>query len=199
MEIAIIILLLVISYTLGSIPFGVVVCKLIKGIDVRDYGSGNIGTTNVMRVAGLTPSILVLAGDMVKGIVPVLLARVLVGGLWGPALCGLAAVLGHNWPVTLKFAGGKGVATTLGVLLGILPIIGLVLFVIWALVLLVTRYVSLASIVSAVLLPIFVFWVSGVSPYLLFGLIASIASIYKHRGNIVRLLAGKEYKIGQRA
>lgn len=198
MTILILLTLSVVSYLLGSIPFGMVISKWIRGIDIRSYGSGNIGATNVFRTLGAKPAIIVLIGDATKGMLAVLLGKLLIGGIWGPVLCGIFAILGHNWPVTLKFSGGKGVATTLGVLLGMLPLVALILFFVWTTTLVITRYVSLASIVSAVILPVLVLLLSGVSPYLLFGIIASIASLYKHRGNIQRLLKGEEYKIGQR-
>lgn len=198
MNLLMLLTLSIVSYLLGSIPFGMVISKLLRGIDIRSYGSGNIGATNVFRTLGAKPAVIVLIGDAAKGMLAVWLGKLLIGGVWGPVLCGIFAILGHNWPVTLKFSGGKGVATTLGVLLGMLPLIALILFFVWTTILAFTRYVSLASIVCAVALPVLVLVFSGVSPYLLFCVVASITSLYKHRGNIQRLLRGEEYKIGER-
>jgi glycerol-3-phosphate acyltransferase PlsY len=186
------------SYLLGSIPFGIIISKYIKGIDIRGHGSGNIGATNVFRILGARPASMVLIGDVAKGMIAVLLGKVFGDSIWIFVLCGIFALLGHIWPITLKFSGGKGVATTLGVLLIMLPGIALIMLFIWVIILAVSKYVSLASIASAVVLPFIVLIFFGLSPYLLFCLFATALCLYKHKSNIQRLLRGEEYKIGQR-
>lgn len=200
------VLVIVISYLIGSIPFGFIVGKVGYGVDIRDKGSGNIGFTNIFRILGVFPGIVVLAGDVSKGVLAVLLARLffphpltsLVDGVV-VVLASMAVILGHNWSIYLKFSGGRGIATGLGVLLVLVnPYIVLILFSVWLLVLLVFRYVSLASISIAVLFPFLTLvFHSSNYPYILFSIVASLVVIFKHGSNIKRLLKGAEPKTGQ--
>lgn len=185
--------LLLASYLIGAIPTGVVLTRLAGGEDVRKAGSGNIGATNVYRVAGRTLGILTLVGDCLKGVIP-LLAAIFLFHLSQPqiALVGLTAFLGHCYPVYLGFKGGKGVATALGVLLVLSPLTVLCGLIIFSLILYRWRYISLASIMTAAAAPwlVFLFERSAV----LAGATLVIAGfiIWRHRSNIERLRAGNE-------
>jgi len=211
------------AYLLGSIPFGFLVAKA-KGIDIRSVGSGNIGATNAMRVLGKPAGIAVLLLDVLKGYVAVawltpMIFNWFAAHLNGPqfglivyfqnepaglqmrfyVIAGICAVLGHNYTCWLKFKGGKGIATTGGVYLALAPWALLVALVVFILALLVTRYVSVASMTAAVALPVTV-WV--MSPHNLFLGIVTTAlgalAIYKHKSNIQRLMAGTENRLGQK-
>ncbi len=186
------------GYLLGSIPFGLLVGRL-KGVDIRQHGSGNIGATNVVRVIGKKWGILVFALDALKGLLGVIIAMEVAGGrtassagLLGIA-AGLACVLGHNFPVWLKFKGGKGVATTAGVLVGLLPWAALVAFVTWGVVFYSTRYVSVASMVAAVVIPATVWGMERqATPLFWFSVVVAVLGLLRHRSNFKRLLAGTE-------
>jgi len=206
------IIALILSYLLGAIPFGYIVSKLWKNIDIRQYGSGNIGFTNVLRVAGKSPGIVVLLLDVGKGLLPVLLisqfteAMELGKFMTLPALCGLASIIGHNWPIYLKFRGGKGVSTTIGAFLALTWQVTLVGLVIWLVIVIITRYVSLGSILFVVSLPITTV-VLHLSPrveiedwiaILISSVIVAVMVVYKHKGNLCRLLSGTERKFGQK-
>lgn len=188
----------VISYLLGSITFSYLMGKLLKGIDIREHGSGNAGATNTLRVLGTIPGILVLLLDMGKGAAAVLIAKfVAPEAAWIHVISALAAVSGHTWPVFLKFKGGKGVATTIGAVaaLTFFPTLyaGLIAIVIIAL----TRYVSLGSLLLTLLLPVFI-WIAGdAMPYFYLSLLMAILVWYRHRSNIVKLLNGTENRIGK--
>jgi glycerol-3-phosphate acyltransferase PlsY len=192
-------ILLLLAYLIGSVPFGLLAGKL-KGVDIRKEGSGNIGTTNVFRICGKGLGFAVFVFDVLKGLVPVLLGKHFFGESEGlvPILCGVAAILGHNFPVWLKFKGGKGIATSAGVLGGLLPWALLFAFVTWLLAFAVTRYVSVASILAAVSLPITVgiqtFLLSNTRPvaYFIFALAIGLLAVWRHRANIARLRAGTE-------
>lgn len=182
------------SYLLGSIPFGLLVGKLF-GVDVRRTGSGNIGTSNVLRSLGTLPAIIVLVLDATKGAVPVLFAdRVAID----PLLAGLMAVVGHNWPVFLAFRGGRGVATTLGLLIAYTPLVALFLFVLWALVVTFTRYISLASIVACIALPITFALIGESASAVTVAIVLGLFGVYRHIPNIQRLLSGTEHRFGER-
>jgi glycerol-3-phosphate acyltransferase PlsY len=197
---------LLIGYLLGSIPFGLVLTKLAGTQDLRSIGSGNIGATNVLRTGrkGLAAATLVLDGA--KGAVAVLIA-----GLWGPdmqLMAGYGALLGHLFPVWLKFKGGKGMATTLGVLLAIDFPVGAAACLTWLLVAFVTRYSSLASLVSIAVAPLYalylpLLWAKGAesignTQIAVFAAILAVLVWVKHHSNIRRLLSGTETKIGHR-
>ncbi|MGH2399556.1 MAG: glycerol-3-phosphate 1-O-acyltransferase PlsY [bacterium] len=186
------------GYLIGSIPTGLLVIRLVRGLDIRRVGSGNIGTINVYRVAGLPTALLVLAVDIVKGALPVFLART-----WGRpetviVLAGVAAIVGHNWSIFLRFAGGKGIATSFGVLLQLSPIAALVAASVWAVVAMITRYASLASLLAVATVP-FVMWRRAEpAAHLSFGAVALVFAVYKHKDNIARLLRGQELRITDR-
>ncbi len=186
---------LAIGYLLGSLPTGLVVVRALTGTDIRNAGSGNIGTVNVYRVTGLWASAVVLAVDMLKGAAAVVLART-----WGltasvQVAAGLAAIAGHNWSLFLRFRGGKGIATSFGVLLAISPIVGLVAAAVWGIVVGVTRYASLASLLAMVSVPVAMWWRREPTAYLVFGLVTLVLAVYRHRANLARLVARTELKI----
>jgi glycerol-3-phosphate acyltransferase PlsY len=190
------------GYLIGSLSFAVIVSRTMGLADPRSYGSGNPGATNVLRSGNRAAALLTLAFDALKGFVPVLLVL-----RYGPAhgvgdgtaaLCGLAAFAGHLWPLFFRFAGGKGVATAAGVLVALNPWLGLATIVTWAIIALFFRYSSLASLVAALFAPFYqlLIWGFGV----VFPPIAamSLLLIWRHEGNIRKLLAGTESKIGQK-
>jgi glycerol-3-phosphate acyltransferase PlsY len=196
-------LTLTMAYLLGSIPFGYLLVRLFRHQDVRATGSGNIGATNVARSGGKALGMLTLLLDALKGFVAVLVAMHFAPDTaHGPsplaAATAVAAVLGHVFPVWLKFQGGKGIATALGVFLALVPWVALSALVLFVLVVGTTRLVSLGSILAAISIPIFaLLLVPRRSPALLAGLTAiSLLSIIKHRANIVRLLQGTESRFG---
>lgn len=186
------------GYLLGAVPVGYLVGRAF-GVDVREVGSGNIGTANVLRAAGKWPAVLTLAGDMLKGFVPVVLATVLLESEWLHAAVALAAVVGHCWPVFLGFKGGKAVATGAGTSIGLAPLTGLGLFVFWWAVVLVSRYTSLGAI-SVMLVSPFAFVLTGQPlPYVLYTIVGGALVLYRHRENARALLEGRERKVGQKA
>ena len=192
------ILLVLLGYLLGAVPVGYLVGQAF-GVDVRRVGSGNIGTANVLRAAGKWAAIATLFGDMLKGFVPVVLARALVGSEWLHAVVALAAVVGHCWPVFLRFKGGKAVATGAGTSIGLAPVVGLGLFAFWWAVVLLSRYTSLGAIAVMLLSP-FAFALTGQPlPYVLYTVVGGALVLYRHRENARALLAGTERKVGQKA
>ena len=191
-------LVVLLGYLLGSVPFGLLIAKS-RGIDLRKVGSGNIGTTNVLRAVGKKEALVTLLADILKGTVPVLLARALTGDENLVALTAAASVLGHDFPVFLRFKGGKGVATSIGVMLGVNPIVGVVLVAVWVLTALLFRYSSLSALTAFGLLFVFSF-VPGFHRAQKALMIFLPALIYiKHRANIQRLIQGVEPKLGQKA
>jgi glycerol-3-phosphate acyltransferase PlsY len=192
------ILLVLFGYLLGAVPVGYLVGRAF-GVDVRRVGSGNIGTANVLRAAGKWAAIVTLLGDMLKGFVPVVLARALVGSEWLHAAVALAAVAGHCWPVFLRFKGGKAVATGAGTSIGLAPVVGLGLFAFWWVVVLLSRYTSLGAIAVMIVSP-FAFALTGQPlPYVLYTVVGGALVLYRHRENARALLAGTERKVGQKA
>ena len=196
---------IVLGYLIGSIPFGVIAGRLTRGIDVRDYGSGSMGMTNVIRTIGARAGVLVLLADMAKGAAAVALAWLIFGSdmvAWGQVAGGAAAVIGHSWPVYIGFRGGRGVTTGFGALLVISWPVGLISFAIFIAVVGLSRYMSLGSMLAglAMLVAMIPFVVFDLEPfaYLVFGLIVVPLIIFRHRGNIQRLLAGAEPKIGHK-
>ncbi len=186
-----IILALLASYLIGSVPTGYLIARYVKGIDIRTYGSGNIGATNVWRALGPSWGLLSLAGDAGKGVAAVLFGR-LVGVPGVELLTAAAALVGHGWSVFLRFQGGKIIATSLGVLL-MLPSVALALAAaVWIGTFALTRYVSLASILAAAAVPA-AFYLAGLDwRYVTFGLFLAVVAVYKHRANIQRLRRGEE-------
>lgn len=188
-------LVLVMGYLLGSVPTGLLVVRGLTGQDIRAAGSGNIGTVNVYRVAGLPASVLVLAVDMLKGAAPVILAR-----MWGQpaeaqAAGGLGAIAGHNWSLFLRFTGGKGIATSFGVLLAISPTVGVIAAVVWGIVVAITRYASLGSLLGMISVPLTMWWRREPPAYLVFALITLTFAVYRHRANLTRLISGTELRV----
>ena len=206
---------IIIGYLLGSIPFGLILAKRMAGVDVREWGSGAIGATNVMRTAGKKVAILSGALDFVKGAASVFIAKLIVGNsymvvgrfsfgpLLGAVLAGLAAVAGHSWSIYLKFHGGKGVATFFGGLVALVWFVALFGGEVLALGAASTLFMSLGSLAGvvgtyAILIPLTIF--SGWSPdYLLYAFVGTTIITYQHRSNIVRLFKGIERKLGERA
>lgn len=194
------VLAVLLAYFLGSVPFGVILATLFGGTDVRKSGSGNIGATNVARVAGPLAGMLTLIFDIAKGAGAVLLAEKLSNGsAWWMMIAGIAALVGHCFPVWLKFKGGKGVATAAGVFLVLSPVACLAAVLLFLLVVIFWRYVSLGSVSAAGAMPLLVYflWAPRHAPPLALAvgaLAAAVLIIYKHHGNLRRLLEGTEPK-----
>jgi glycerol-3-phosphate acyltransferase PlsY len=191
------------AYLIGSLSFAVIVSRLMGLNDPRSYGSGNPGATNVLRSGNKKAAILTLLFDLLKGLLPVLVVKHF-GAAWGLgevslALVGLAAFLGHLWPVFFRFQGGKGVATAAGVLLGIDVALGGATLAVWLLVAYFTRYSSLAAIVAAVAAPFLQLMVWGGGPLVVSTTVMGLLLIWRHSANIGKLLAGTESKLGQKA
>ncbi len=183
------------AYLIGSIPVGIILAKM-KGADPRKVGSGNIGATNVMRAAGKKLGILTLAGDVLKGLIPVLAAVCYAQPHVLIAAAGLAAFLGHLFPLYLKFKGGKGVATALGVYLVLSPLAILINIVVFVLVLLKWRYVSLGSLTGTALVPLTLALLKAPAQYVYLSLIVGVLIFLKHKDNIRRLMDGTENRMG---
>ena len=195
------IILIIVAYILGSVPNALWIGKVFKGIDIREHGSKNTGSTNAARVLGAKLGILTLILDISKGAIPVALSLFmkadLLENITGISnldfiMIGIFAIVGHSFSIFMKFKGGKAVATTVGVFIVLVPkallLAAAVFFVIFAL----TRYVSVSSITAAISLPIFIFFLYGDIPYTVFGGIITILIIVKHKSNIQRLLNGTE-------
>ena len=196
-------LALVGGYLIGSLSFAVIVSRALGLADPRSYGSGNPGATNVLRSGHRAAAVLTLALDALKGYLPVVAVL-----LWGPrfglgegvaAFTGLAAFVGHLWPVFFRFQGGKGVATAAGVLMAINPLLGLASLATWAIIAAFFRYSSLAAIVTAVFAPFYQALIWGVEPALMAIIGMSLFLVWRHEPNIRKLLAGTESKLGQKA
>lgn len=187
--------LAVASYLLGSIPFALLVGKLWAGIDIRHGGSGNVGATNLFRLAGKGPGLVGFLLDFAKGLVPALVAA-RMGGPTAGLLIGLAAVAGHNWSVYLRGRGGKGAATSLGVLFAVAPAGALVAVALFAVVVLATRYVSLGSMTAAVSAPLTLWLLGAGRAQVLIAAALTVILVLRHRSNIARLLAGTENRTG---
>lgn len=189
---------LVLGYLLGSIPFGIILTRLSGGPDLRSIGSGNIGATNVLRTGNKKLAALTLLGDMLKGTAAVLLAAALLGGREAGLVAGLGAFLGHLFPVWLRFKGGKGVATFLGILIALKGSIALIFAALWLSIAYLTRYSSLSALIASLLTPLLLlFWVRDAKAAALMAVLAALLW-FMHRTNIARLLAGSEGKIGQK-
>lgn len=189
---------LVLGYLLGSIPFGIILTRLSGGPDLRSIGSGNIGATNVLRTGNKKLAALTLLGDMLKGTAAVLLAGALLGGREAGLVAGLGAFLGHLFPVWLRFKGGKGVATFLGILIALKGSIALIFAAIWLSIAYLTRFSSLSALIASLLTPLLLlFWVRDAKAAALMTVLA-VLLWFMHRENIARLLAGREGKIGQK-
>ena len=205
---------LVAGYLLGSIPSGYLAGRWLKGIDIRQEGSGSTGATNVLRVVGKGPALAVFVVDVLKGALAVLLAKAVLEPLGQPlspagwqidgwiVLAGLAGLAGHIWPIWLGWKGGKAVATGLGMLLGVSWPVGLACFGIFLTVLTFSRIVSLSSVVAALSLPLLMvgsFGSGGIRPaYLLLAVLTTVLVVWRHRSNLERLWAGTEPKLGSK-
>ena len=207
--------LVVVSYLIGSIPFSFLVARMLAGKDVRREGSGNVGATNVARTAGRKAGVLALGLDLAKGYAVIAIARWLVGSPEWPfpagvqawesremwiALAGLIAVLGHMFPVWLRFHGGKGVATAAGVILALDPRVFVATLIVFAIVVILSRTVSLGSILTAASIPLLFRFVAHESPFwrTIISIGIALAVILKHHSNIARLAQGSERKVGGR-
>lgn len=180
------------AYILGSIPSGLIIGKTFYGKDLRLYGSKNIGATNAYRVLGMKAALVVFLCDVFKGIFPVLVGA---PQEYPMILGGIAALIGHNWSIFLGFKGGRGVATGLGVLIGLAPLVSLICFSIWAVIVYFTKFVSLGSVVAAFTVPFLMYAFDKPFSFVIFGVFAATFVIFRHRENIGRLLQGKELKV----
>lgn len=189
--------LTVFAYLLGSISTGIITSKVMGLPDPRNQGSGNPGATNVLRLGGKKAAAITLLGDMLKGLIPVLVARALGAEDHILAAVGLAAFLGHLYPIFFGFHGGKGVATALGVLLGISWPVGLAVIGIWLLMAKLFKISSLSAISAAVMTPLFMWRLEESAVFLTLAILLAILLVWRHRSNIKRLLEGSEGKIQQ--
>ena len=189
---------LILGYLLGSIPSGWLAGRWLKGIDLRELGSGSTGATNVLRQVGKGPALVVFLIDVGKGAAAVLIARALGLGDWIQVLAGLTALAGHIWPMWLNFKGGKAVATGFGMFLGLAWPVGLASFGVFLLTLWLFRIVSLSSVLAAVSLPLLMICFSGIGSYILIALVAMGLVLWRHRSNLARILEGSEPKVGQK-
>ena len=199
--------LVILGYLIGAIPFGVIVSKLARGIDVREHGSGSMGMTNVMRTVGKRAGAAVLIADVLKGAGAVALAWPIIGSAsdtfaWGCAAGGVAAVIGHSWPVYIGFRGGRGIATGFGALLVIYWPVALISLAVFVIVVSIYRYVSLGSILAATtmllsMIPFVIYDKEPVASIVFASVVAAIV-IFRHRGNIRRLSSGTESKVGHK-
>ena len=190
---------LILGYLLGSIPSGWLAGRWLKDIDLRELGSGSTGATNVLRQVGKGPALVVFLIDVGKGAAAVLIARALGLGDWIQVLAGLTALAGHIWPVWLGFKGGKAVATGLGLFLGLAWPVGLASFGVFLAVFSLSRYVSLASVLAAISLPLLMAADSGSTANLVVALVAMLLVLWRHRSNIQRLINRTEPKLGQKS
>ena len=188
-------LILIVSYFLGAIPNGLIFGRLIWNVDLRQHGSGNIGATNAWRTIGKPAGLLIFALDFLKGFISVWLAATFVQTPISMIAAGLIAILGHSLSIFLKFKGGKGVATGLGVVAMLMPKVTLIVFATWLIIVLITRYVSLGSVIASALVPILAFAFDYPVEFIIFGLIAAAFIIFRHRSNIIRLKNGNENKV----
>ena len=186
------------GYLLGSIPFGIVVSKCLGTVDPRTAGSRNIGFTNVLRVSGKKAGFLTLAGDLGKGWLVGWLAMQVADDAWWPWLIALSPIIGHLSSVFLGFRGGKGVATALGVMIGVSPSIGFIAVLIWLVTASVWRYSSGAAITAFMLVPVLAVVLQTGQQFVLFTIVVSVLILWRHKDNMIRLWNGTEPKIGQR-
>ena len=189
------IIVVVVAYLLGSIPFGYLIVRRKSGADIRETGSGGTGATNVSRRAGKAAGVLTLLLDAAKGCLAVVIAKSVSGDDWVIAVAAIAALVGHIFPVWLGFRGGKGVATGVGIFLVLAPLALLCAGGVFVAIVLLTRYVSLGSITAAVLIPVLVWVLSDSQPLLTAAIVGAALIVFAHRGNIQRLLSRTESRI----
>lgn len=192
------IIMIIAAYLMGSLSAAIIVSKIMRLPDPRTDGSKNPGATNVLRLGSKKGAIITLLGDMLKGLVPVLIAKALTDDNLVLALVAFVAFLGHLYPVFFGFKGGKGVATALGVLIGIHWMVGLLVITTWVIVALISRYSSLSALVACGLAPLYTFYITASSELTLMNIILSVILFWRHRGNIRNLINGTETKIGQK-
>jgi glycerol-3-phosphate acyltransferase PlsY len=188
------------SYLIGSLSMAIIVCYCFGLPDPRTIGSNNPGATNVLRIGGnkaKTAALITFFGDIIKGLIPILIARQLGADEIIQALVGLAACIGHLYPVFFGFKGGKAIATSLGVLLGFSWALGGIVFCTWALVLGISRTSSLAALISACLVPVYTMWLAPHPAFIAASFIIFCISIWRHTDNIKRLLKGEEHRFGK--
>lgn len=189
------------AYVLGSVPTAFLLVRRLKHLDIRTVGSGSVGATNVTRVAGWWVGLAVFLVDAAKGLIAVRVLADAVFALPAPAgrlACGLSAILGHVLPVFLRFRGGKGVATTIGVLVGMDPVVAGGMLIVWAAVFAACRYVSAGSLAAAAAVPLLQAALARAPLERAFGLLLLVAIVVTHRANLVRLLQGREHRAGKR-
>lgn len=191
-------LFLIVAYLFGSVNFAILLCKLFRLPDPRQQGSGNPGATNALRIGGRKLALLVILGDVLKGIIPVVLARYCQLENMPLAFVALAAIIGHIYPLFFKFKGGKGIATMLGAILALTPLVGLIVIATWLLIAILFRFSSLASIIATIALPIYCFMFQQID-YILPMTLLTLLVIYRHKGNIQRLIKKTEPKIGKKS
>jgi glycerol-3-phosphate acyltransferase PlsY len=191
------ILAIIIGYLLGSVSFSILLALWLRNIDIRQHGSGNAGATNTLRVLGKGPGLAVFALDLAKGVAAVLIGRLLgEGAAWVPVAAGLAVIAGHNWPLYFRFKGGKGIATTAGVMAALAFVPTLIAGAAAIAIIAATRYVSVGSMVLAALLPALTA-LFGCGPAIVWGsAVIAVLAIARHRSNIVKLFNGTENKLG---
>jgi len=185
----------ILGYLIGSIPNGLLIGRGLYNLDLRQFGSKNIGATNAYRTLGLWPALWIFLTDGGKGVLAVALAQYYLNTPIALLLAGIAAIAGHNWSIFLKFTGGRGVATGLGVIAVLVPKVTAIVFLVWAVVVYITRYVSLASILAAILVPVLMILLGAKNEILYFGITAALFVVLRHKPNIERLLKGQELKI----
>ncbi|MDK8179461.1 glycerol-3-phosphate 1-O-acyltransferase PlsY [Paenibacillus sp. UMB4589-SE434] len=184
------------SYLLGSISFSVLIAKWLRGIDIRHHGSGNAGATNTLRILGKGPAIGVLLLDALKGITAVLIGHLVSDASWVAVACGIAAIIGHNWPVFFRFRGGKGIATTIGVLAMLAFVPALIAGMIAIAMIIWKRYVSLGSLIFTGLTPVFILLFRMDTSIFIGSLLLCAFAFYRHRTNIIKLVKGTENRLG---
>ncbi|WP_432776955.1 glycerol-3-phosphate 1-O-acyltransferase PlsY [Brevibacillus gelatini] len=189
----------VLSYLIGSISFSYLIAKKVAGIDIRAHGSGNAGATNTLRVLGKGPGIAVLILDALKGLAAMGITHLMTGDPAAYAVAGLFVIAGHNWPIYFGFRGGKGIATTLGVVLGFSPVAFLIAAVLAVLVIAITRYVSLGSLVLVTAIPISLYLLDKPISFFWTSLVIALFAYVRHYNNIRNLLAGTERKLGDKS
>ena len=191
-------LFILFAYLLGSLSAAIIVCKLMGLPDPRSQGSKNPGTTNVLRIGGKKAAAITLLGDLLKGLIPVAIAKVFITEPWVLAAVAFAAILGHLFPVFFKFQGGKGVATSFGVLLGLAWPAALAALGVWLAITAMFRISSLSALVAALTAPFAMLWFSPHIEFFWLAVLTSLVLLWTHRSNLQNLLAGKESKIGER-
>lgn len=191
--------LILLAYLSGSLSSAIIICRLLGLPDPRTQGSGNPGATNVLRLGGKGAAAVTLVADILKGLLPVLLAHTLTDGPVIAACAALAAFLGHLYPIFFQFQGGKGVATAFGSVLGLVPLVALAMVLTWLTMVATFRYSSLSAVVTACLAPLYTFWLSAEPTYVVAIASLSVITLWRHRANLRRLLAGTETKIGARS